>query len=100
MLASMFANKVPFLWATLPVVIIMLVEAFIVEYFDLSHGMILETLKGYFNFAFRNGVYHIDDVNSVGFLMTKALFSKIELGASLLGCGFVYIAYLLRVKRN
>jgi ABC-2 type transport system permease protein len=100
MLASMFANKVPFLWATLPVVIIILVEAFVVQHFSLSHSVISQTLRDYFNFVIRFEPGDIRDIQSVGFYMTKKLFSKVEFGASLLGCGFVYLAYLLRAKRN
>jgi ABC-2 type transport system permease protein len=100
MLASMFANKVPFLWAVLPVGILILAEAFVVNYFNLSHGVIIETLKDYFSFAIRSSTYNIREIDSVGFLMTKTLFSKIEFGASLLGCGFVYLTYLMRIKRS
>jgi ABC-2 type transport system permease protein len=77
MLASMFANKVPFLWATLPVVIIILVEAFVVQHFSLSHSVISQTLRDYFNFVIRFEPGDIRDIQSVGFYMTKKLFSKV-----------------------
>lgn len=100
MLASMFANKVPFLWATLPVAIILLAEALVVGYFNLSHGVIIDTLKDYFKFGLHVGPHNVREIESLGFHMTKVLFSKIEFGASLLGCCFVYLAYLMRVKRG
>ena len=100
MLVSMFSSKAPLLWAILPVVIIMLVEAFIVEYFNLSHGMIAESIRDYFDITMKIGRSSIRDSESIGFVMTKALFGKIEFGASILGCGLLYLTYLLRVKRS
>ncbi|TDF35679.1 hypothetical protein EYS14_19950 [Alteromonadaceae bacterium M269] len=100
MLSSMFSNKAPLLWAVLPVAVILLIEAFIVEYFNLSHGVISQALLDYLDVSLRVSHSSIREANSLGFVVTKALFGKIEFGASILGCGLLYLTYLLRAKRS
>ncbi|MFT6988737.1 MAG: ABC-2 type transport system permease protein, partial [Paraglaciecola sp.] len=51
MLASMFANKAPFLWAILPIAALLLIESFVVEYLHLDGRLFLNTLLEYFAFG-------------------------------------------------
>ena len=48
MLVSIFANKAPFLWAVLPVIVILLVESFFVHYFNLDSRFFAGMLLDYF----------------------------------------------------
>jgi ABC-2 type transport system permease protein len=100
MLASMFANKAPFLWAILPVAAILLVESFVVEYLHLDGRFFLNTLREYFEFGHGMFPNHVSDVESPKFILFTALSSKISLIATLLGAGIIYLTYWLRVNRS
>ena len=100
MLASMFASKAPFLWAILPIVAILLIESFVVEYLHLDGGFFLNTLHEYF--AFGQGLFsnNAADIQPPRFMLFLALSSKISIVATLIGVGFMYITYWLRVNRS
>ena len=100
MLASMFANKAPFLWAILPVAAILLIESFVVEYLHLDGRFFLNTLSEYF--AFGKGMFpnHLSAIESPKFLLFSILSSKVSLVATLIGAGLMYLTYWLRVNRS
>jgi ABC-2 type transport system permease protein len=100
MLASMFANKAPFLWAILPIAAILLIESFVVEYLHLDGRFFLNTLQEYF--AFGQGMLpnHVSDIESPRFLLFSALSSKVSLIATIIGAGLMYLTYWLRVNRS
>lgn len=100
MLASMFANKAPFLWAILPIAAVLLIESFIVEYLHLDGRFFLNTLGEYF--AFGRGMFpsHFSDIESSKFLLFSALSSKISIVATIIGAGLMYLTYWLRVNRS
>ncbi|PKG98350.1 hypothetical protein [Paraglaciecola sp. MB-3u-78] len=100
MLASMFANKAPFLWAILPIAAILLIESFVVEYLHLDGGFFLNTLREYF--AFGQGLFsnNSGNMDSPRFMVFSALSSKISIVATLIGVGLMYITYWLRVNRS
>lgn len=100
MLASMFANKAPFLWAILPIAAILLTESFVVEYLHLGGGFFLNTLREYF--AFGQGLFsnNVADTDSTRFILFSALYSKISIVATLIAMGFIYLTYWLRVNRS
>jgi ABC-2 type transport system permease protein len=100
MLASMFANKAPFLWAILPIAAILLIESFVVEYLHLDGSFFLNTLREYF--AFGQGLFsnNSGNMDSPRFMVFSALSSKISIVATLIGVGLMYITYWLRVNRS
>ena len=100
MLASMFANKAPFLWAILPVVALLLVESFAAEYLHLDGHIFFNTLREYFAFGQSMFPSNVSDTDPNQFAVFSALFSKISLPATLIGMGFMYITYWLRVNRS
>ena len=100
MLASMFANKAPFLWAILPIAAILLVESFVVEYLQLDGRFFLNTLREYFAFGHGMLPNDVSDIESPKFILFSVLSSKISLIATLLGVGFMYLTYWLRVNRS
>ena len=100
MLASMFANKAPFLWAILPVVALLLVESFAAEYLHLDGHIFFNTLREYFAFGQSMFPSNVSDTDPHQFAVFSALFSKISLPATLIGMGFMYITYWLRVNRS
>jgi len=100
MLASMFASKAPFLWAILPIVAILLIESYVVEYLHLDGGLLLHTLREYF--AFGQGLIsnEVTDIQQPRFMLFLALSSKISGVATLIGIGLMYITYWLRVNKS
>jgi ABC-2 type transport system permease protein len=100
MLASMFANKAPFLWAILPIVAILLIESFVVEYLNLEGRFFFNTLREYFAFGQEMLPNNGSDIESSKFILFSVLSSKISLVATLLGVGFMYLTYWLRVNRS
>jgi ABC-2 type transport system permease protein len=100
MLASMFANKAPFLWAILPIAAILLIESFVVEYLHLDGRFFFNILGEYF--AFGQGMFpnSVSDIDSPKFLVFSALSSKISVVATLIGVGLMYVTYWLRVNRS
>lgn len=96
MLASIFAKKAPFLWAILPIAILVIVEAIVVEYFNLSSPYLAIMLINYFDFA--NAV--AGEYTSISVAPINAIMSKINMGTIVLSAGFIYAAYWLRVNRS
>jgi len=100
MLASMFANKAPFLWAILPIAAILLIESFIVEYLHLDTRFFLNTLREYFAFGHGMFPHDMSDIESPRYLLFSVLSSKISMVATLIGVGLLYLTYWLRVNRS
>jgi ABC-2 type transport system permease protein len=100
MLASMFAQKAPFLWATLPIVAILLIESFVVEYLHLNDRFFFNTLREYFSFGQGMLPNNMSDIKPSQFILFSILSSKISIVATLLGLGFMYLTYWLRVNRS
>jgi ABC-2 type transport system permease protein len=100
MLASMFATKAPFLWAILPIVVILLIESFVVEYLHLDGRFFLNSLREYF--VLGQGMFsnNMADIESPQFIIFSVLSSKISIVATLIGVGLMYITYWLRVNRS
>ncbi|WP_281555880.1 hypothetical protein [Thalassomonas sp. RHCl1] len=99
MLASMVANKAPFLWAILPLVIILLVEALVVNYFGLSSAFFAQLLTDYLTLPTGLLEQYLEQGDSFKLAGIKILVSKIDLGASLLGAALLYLTWWLRVNR-
>jgi ABC-2 type transport system permease protein len=100
MLASMFANKAPFLWAILPIVAILLIESFVVEYLHLDGYFFFNILREYFDFGRSMFPNNVTDVESSRFVLFSALSSKISIVATLIGVALLYLTYWLRVNRS
>jgi ABC-2 type transport system permease protein len=100
MLASMFANKAPFLWAILPIAALLLIESFVVKYLHLDGRLFLNTLLEYFAFGQDMFPNNVSDIGSTKFIVFSALSSKISVMATLIGVGLMYATYWLRVNRS
>lgn len=100
MLMSMFANKAPFLWAVLPVIMLVLVEAFVVHYFDLNSSFFIQILTDYFginNDTLRDNFTH---EGAMRLMPIKVLMSKVSIIAIAGGAGLMYLTYWLRANRS
>ena len=100
MLMSMFANKAPFLWALLPIIILVLVEAFVVHYFDLNSSFFIQILTDYFGINEDTLQNNFDHEANMRLMPIKVLMSKISVVAIAVGAGLMYLTYWLRVNRS
>jgi len=100
MLVSMFSSKAPFLWATLPIVILLLVEGFVVNYFDFNGYFFANILIDYFSLIdSANGVIS-NNPQSFASIALSVIVKKVNVVALLIGAGFIYATYWLRTNRS
>ncbi len=100
MLASIFAAKAPFLWALLPVILLLSIEAFIVSFLGMNHFYLSETLLSYLQFS--------DDLirhSTIGgfessFSLFRLLLNKISIPGIFIGVGLLASVYWLRKTRS
>jgi ABC-2 type transport system permease protein len=99
MLASMFAKKAPFLWAILPVAVILLIEGFVVHYFHLSQPFIGSLLLDYFSIShqFVESVQMQDNFDRT--VPLQALIAKLDIRYVLVAIGLLYGTYWLRTNK-
>ncbi|MEP0354310.1 hypothetical protein [Paraglaciecola sp.] len=100
MLASMYANKAPFLWAVLPVVLLLIVEFYVVGYLKLESHYLREALWEYLALARELIPGSIQQEDNPNHIFTSALWSKISLIGTALGIGFMCLTHWLRVNRS
>ena len=100
MLASMLARKAPFLWAVLPITILLLAEVLVVQYFDLSSYMFLPVFAEYFAITPELIEHSWSSARDVSMAPFNVLLDKVSLGGTVLAAGFLYSAYWLRVNRS
>jgi ABC-2 type transport system permease protein len=100
MLASAFATKAPFLWAMLPVAFVMLVESFLVAYFQLDQHVFANMLWNYFEFTQALLPHNVMAGNGSQLVVFSALATKLSAVPLIMGAGFIYLAYWLRVNRS
>ncbi|TWX56251.1 ABC transporter permease [Colwellia hornerae] len=100
MLASMYAKKAPFLWAILPVAVILLVEGVVVHYFHLSQPVIASLLLDYFTLS-QQFVESVQGQESFARTVPlQALISKVDIGSVLIGIALLYGTYWLRTHKT
>lgn len=100
MLMSMFANKAPFLWATLPIVVILIVESMFVHYFDVNTSFFANMLSDYFTFSHNMVNVYRSQNESVSVIPFSVIMDKVNWLALVMGSGFVYATYWLRRNRS
>jgi len=100
MLVSMFSSKAPFLWAIIPVILVLLVEAFIVHYFNLESQVLLGLLTDYFSISENNVNHYLHDQSSISLVPMKVISSKISIFGITLSAVFIYATYWLRANRS
>lgn len=99
MLASVFSNKAPFLWAILPLVVVLLVESFVVTYFGLSSTFFMQILNDYFIIKTNNVHHSFAYSEAIQLMPIKTFLSKVSIIGILMGAFFVYVTYWFRVRK-
>ncbi|MDO6445765.1 hypothetical protein Q4493_08270 [Colwellia sp. 1_MG-2023] len=100
MFVSAFAKKAPFLWAVLPVIIVLLVESFFVSYFDLNTRFFAQTLMDYFAISQNALDVYANQHTSITVIPFNVMKDKISLVAILLGAGLMYGTYWMRINKS
>jgi len=100
MLVSMYAKKAPFLWAILPVAVILLVEGFVVHYFHLSRPYIGSLVLDYFSLSdqFVTSVQGQEDFART--VPLQALIAKLEVSSVIVSAALLYGTYWLRTNKG
>jgi len=100
MLASIYANKAPFLWAVLPIVALLVIEAIVVHYLHLSQPFFGHFLVDYFSIT----PDHLAEVSmeqeksrSAALLM---IISQIDYRTVLVSVGLLFTTYWFRVNKQ
>jgi len=100
MLISMASSKAPFLWAILPIILLIIIERIFVQYFGFNSTFFAGILLDYFNLS--KGIVHVysSQHGSVSNVPLNAIVDKINLIAIMIGAGFMYATYWLRANRS
>lgn len=100
MLASMYAKKAPFLWAIMPVALLIVIEATTVEFFNLNSYIFLPILGHYFEVTSILISQHYNADSDATMLPFYVLMDKISVVGLLVAAALLYITYWLRVNRS
>ncbi|GHE84931.1 hypothetical protein [Thalassotalea profundi] len=100
MLASVIANKAPFLWAFLPIIALLIIEVVLVNYSLLPDFYLAKSLKEYFAISdelllqYSNGDFQVSNIS------VNVLLAKISVVGLFLAAIFLYATYWLRANRS
>ncbi|XQW86119.1 hypothetical protein ACOYR1_05115 [Thalassotalea piscium] len=100
MLTSMFAKKAPFLWAVLPILLLLLIEMLLVRYGFLPDFYVGKALKEYFAISKELASQNMRNVQQLSSIISNVLFSKINLFGIMLAAVFLYCTYWLRANKS
>ena len=100
MLVSMFSSKAPLLWAILPVIFLLAVESFVVNYFHLNHGVIGHYLIDYFSISQNVMAIYSDNNIPASSVVFTVLSEKVSVGGLAIAAAFIYATYWLRSNRS
>ncbi len=100
MLASIYANKAPFLWAVLPIVALLVIEGIVVHYLHLSQPFFGHFLMDYFSMT----PEHLTEVSANQDMSRSEtllmLISQIDYRTVLISAGLLFTTYWFRVNKQ
>lgn len=100
MLASIYANKAPFLWAVLPIVALLVIEAIVVHYLHLSQPFFGHFLMDYFSITPDNLAEVSIDQEKSRSVALQMLISQIDYRTVLVSVGLLLTTYWFRVNKQ
>ena len=100
MLASIYANKAPFLWAVLPIVALLVIEAIVVHYLHLSQPFFGHFLMDYFSISPDNLAEVSIDQEKSRSVALQMLISQIDYRTVLVSVGLLLTTYWFRVNKQ
>ncbi|KGJ89746.1 hypothetical protein [Colwellia psychrerythraea] len=100
MLTSIYAKKAPFLWAVLPIVVLLIIEAIVVHYLQLSQPFFGHFIGDYFSITPDKVVTDANDVGSVRWAPLQAVLAQIDYRTALVSAGLLFATYWVRVNKQ
>lgn len=100
MLTSIYAKKAPFLWAVLPIVVLLIIEAIVVHYLQLSQPFFGHFIADYFSITPDKVVVNPDEVSSVRWAPLQAVLAQIDYRTVLVSAGLLFATYWVRVNKQ
>jgi len=100
MLASIYANKAPFLWAVLPIVALLVIEAIVVHYLHLSQPFFGHFLMDYFSMTPENLAEVSGEQDTSRSATLLMLISQIDYRTVLVSAGLLFTTYWFRVNKQ
>ncbi|WP_019029554.1 hypothetical protein [Colwellia piezophila] len=100
MLTSIYAKKAPFLWAVLPIVALLIIEAIVVHYLQLSQPFFGHFIGDYFSLATDKVAVNSDDISSLRWAPLQAVLAQIDYRTFLVSAGLLSATYWFRVNKQ
>jgi ABC-2 type transport system permease protein len=100
MLTSIYAKKAPFLWAVLPIIALLIIEAIVVHYLHLSQPFFGHFIGDYFSLTPPVDVSSQDDMSSARWMVLQAVLAQIDYRTVLVSAGFLFATYWVRVNKQ
>ncbi|NQZ28390.1 MAG: ABC transporter permease [Colwellia sp.] len=100
MLASIYANKAPFLWAVLPIVALLVIETIVVHYLNISQPFFGHFLMDYFSLTPDNLAGMAGEQEKSRSLALELLIAQIDYRTILVSAGLLFATYWFRVNKQ
>ncbi|PKI17284.1 ABC transporter permease [Colwellia sp. 12G3] len=101
MLMSIYAKKAPFLWAVLPIVVLLIIEGIVVHYLHLSQPFFGHFIADYFSIVPENSTsFDIGDENASIFSPVLAVLAKIDYRTVIVSAALLFATYWFRVNKQ
>lgn len=100
MLASVIAKKAPFLWAVVPIVLLVLLEYSLVNFFQFPSFYITSAIVDYFDFYISQSSVSAPLEVGVVWSGAEVFLDKVNIYSMGLFCGLLFCTYWWRVNRN
>ncbi len=100
MLASVYAKKAPFLWAVLPLVALLIIEAIVVHYLNISQPFFGHFIADYFSITPDNMAAIAIEEDKSRFAAFKLLIAQIDYRTVFVSAGLLFATYWCRVNKR
>ena len=100
MLASVYANKAPFLWAVLPIVALLVIETIVVHYMNISQPFFGHFLVDYFSITPDHMAELAVEKENTRTAALTLLIAQIDYRTVLVSAGLLFGAYWFRVNKS
>jgi len=100
MLASVYANKAPFLWAVLPIVALLVIETIVVHYLNISQPFFGHFIADYFSITPDNMASMAIEQDKSRSAALQLLIAQIDYRTLLVSAGLLFSAYWIRVNKQ
>ena len=100
MFTSIYAKKAPFLWAILPIVALLIIEAIVVHYLQLSQPFFGHFISDYFSLTPEKLVSNPLEMSSSRWGLLKAVIAQIDFRTVIVSAGLLLATYWVRVNKQ